>query len=69
MGRRLMRASAGVEDMRELDAVSPFGRVCQPEDVANVVRFLCSEGGSYVSGQVIYVHGGGQVASYRRSNE
>ena len=42
MGRRLMKASAGVKDLRDLDKVMPFGRVCQPEDVANVVRFLVS---------------------------
>jgi NAD(P)-dependent dehydrogenase (short-subunit alcohol dehydrogenase family) len=38
----------------------PFGRVCQPEDVANVVRFLVSERCSYVTGERIYVDGGGQ---------
>jgi NAD(P)-dependent dehydrogenase (short-subunit alcohol dehydrogenase family) len=38
----------------------PFGRVCQPEDVANVVRFLVSERNSYVTGEKINVHGGGQ---------
>lgn len=58
MGRRLMRAR-GVEDMRELDARSPFGRVCQPEDVANAVLFLCSEEASYITNQRITVSGGG----------
>ena len=38
----------------------PFGRVCQPEDVANAVRFLVSERASYVTGEKINVHGGGQ---------
>ena len=42
MGRRLMKATAGVDDLRQLDAAMPFGRVCQPDDVANVVRFLVS---------------------------
>ncbi|HYB86421.1 MAG TPA: 3-oxoacyl-ACP reductase FabG [Streptosporangiaceae bacterium] len=36
----------------------PVRRVGQPEDVANVISFLCSEGASFVSGQVIYVAGG-----------
>jgi 3-oxoacyl-[acyl-carrier protein] reductase len=59
MGRRLMKATAGVDDLRKLDKVMPFGRVCQPEDVSSVVRFLVSEGASYLTGECIYVHGGG----------
>lgn len=60
MGRRLMAATAGVKDLRELDATMPFGRVCQPEDVANVVRYLVSERNSYLTGERIYCDGGGQ---------
>ncbi|HMC42374.1 MAG TPA: SDR family oxidoreductase [Acidimicrobiales bacterium] len=59
MGRRLVRAAAGVTDMRRLDPMSPYGRVCQPEDVAAVVRFLVSDAGGYVNGQRVYVDGGG----------
>jgi NAD(P)-dependent dehydrogenase (short-subunit alcohol dehydrogenase family) len=58
MGRRLVRA-AGVDDLRALDATSPFGRVCQPEDVADVVRFLVSDAAGYLTGQRIRVDGGG----------
>jgi NAD(P)-dependent dehydrogenase (short-subunit alcohol dehydrogenase family) len=58
MGRRLVRATAGVEDIRALDAAMPFGRVCQPEDVAAVVRFLVSDVAGYVNAQVITVDGG-----------
>jgi 3-oxoacyl-[acyl-carrier protein] reductase len=39
-------------------AQTPLGRVGQPEDVAGVVAFLCSDDASYVSGQVVYVRGG-----------
>ncbi len=60
MGRRLMKATAGVDDLRKLDASMPFGRVCQPEDVANVVRFYVSDRAGYVTGERTYVHGGGQ---------
>ena len=58
MGRRLVRAM-GVDDIASMDATAPFGRVCRPEDVAAVVRFLCSDQAGYVTGQVISVDGGG----------
>ncbi len=55
MGEKLMKAVAGIEDLRTLDASMPFGRVCQPEDVAEVVRWLVSDGAGYVTGQKINV--------------
>jgi NAD(P)-dependent dehydrogenase (short-subunit alcohol dehydrogenase family) len=58
MGRRLVKGAMGVEDIRTLDKAMPFGRVCAPEDVADVVRFLVSDAGSFVTGQRIYVDGG-----------
>jgi 3-oxoacyl-[acyl-carrier protein] reductase len=36
----------------------PVGRIGQPDDIANAVSFFCSEGASFVSGQVLYVAGG-----------
>ncbi|MDP6377432.1 MAG: SDR family oxidoreductase [Kiritimatiellia bacterium] len=57
MGRRLARATRGVENLRDIDDNSPFGHVCQPEDVANVVRYLVSDLNSYVTGERIYVDG------------
>jgi 3-oxoacyl-[acyl-carrier protein] reductase len=36
----------------------PLRRVGQPEDIASVIAFLCSDDASFVSGQVIYVRGG-----------
>lgn len=62
MGIRLARAMTGraeMDDLRSLDSGSPFGRVCQPRDVANVVRWLVSEGAGYVTGQRIECDGGG----------
>lgn len=63
MGRRLMQATAGVQDLRELDKVMPFGKVCQPEDVANVVRYFVSPQNTYLTGERVYCDGGGQLAN------
>ena len=58
MGRRLVKGAMGVEDITTLDAGSPFGHVCTPEEVADVVRFLVGAGGRYVTGVKITVDGG-----------
>jgi NAD(P)-dependent dehydrogenase (short-subunit alcohol dehydrogenase family) len=59
MGRNLIRQLPGPDDMRERDATSPFGFVCQPEDIAAAVAFLVSEDGRYVTNQRLTVNGGG----------
>ena len=37
---------------------SPIGRFAQPEEMANVVLFLCSELASFAVGQTFAVDGG-----------
>jgi NAD(P)-dependent dehydrogenase (short-subunit alcohol dehydrogenase family) len=63
MGQRLAR-SRGVQQIHDLDANSPFGHVCAPEDIANVVRYLVSDRNSYVSGEKISVHGAADRAGF-----
>jgi len=36
----------------------PVGRAGTPTDIAAACSFLCSEGGSYLTGQVLGVNGG-----------
>jgi 3-oxoacyl-[acyl-carrier protein] reductase len=36
----------------------PLGRMGQPEDVANAVKFLASDDAAYITGQVLAVNGG-----------
>lgn len=68
MGVRLARALTGdrdMQDLRKLDAISPFGRACQPSDVAAAVVWLCTDGASYLTGQRIVVDGGAGSARTR----
>jgi 3-oxoacyl-[acyl-carrier protein] reductase len=58
MGRRLVKGTMGVDDILTLDAGSPFGHVCRPEEVAAVVRFLVSDAAGYLTDQRIVVDGG-----------
>ena len=36
----------------------PLRRIGQPDDIASVIAFLCSDESSFISGQTIYVRGG-----------
>jgi NAD(P)-dependent dehydrogenase (short-subunit alcohol dehydrogenase family) len=57
MGRRLVKGAGGVDDITTLDASSPWGRVCRPEDVADVVRFFVSDAAGYLTGERVYLDG------------
>ncbi len=50
-----MMKNAPVENIKRL---IPMARLGRPEEIAKVVRFLCSEDASYITGQVISVNGG-----------
>jgi len=61
-GHRERAAAAGV-DVDKLVASEagrkvPLGRVGMPADLGNLIAYLCSDAGSYITGQVIAVDGG-----------
>jgi 3-oxoacyl-[acyl-carrier protein] reductase len=46
------------EKIAEWSAMSPLGRLGEPEDVAGVVAFLASDDAAYLTGQAFNVTGG-----------
>jgi enoyl-[acyl-carrier protein] reductase III len=69
-GIRVIAVSAGVVEtgalehfpnkdaMLEMGASNPVGRLVTPDDVANVVTFLCSPEAEMIRGQTVVVDGG-----------
>lgn len=53
-----MNAHLSGDDIKELCDEIPVGRMGTPEEVANAVLFLASEGASYITAQNITVDGG-----------
>jgi NAD(P)-dependent dehydrogenase (short-subunit alcohol dehydrogenase family) len=57
----MARAAEAAGDFPGVDVVGPMvplGRAGTPADIAAACSFLCSDGGSYITGQVIGVNGG-----------
>lgn len=53
-----MNANLTEETRLELAEETPMGRLGSPEEVAQCALFLCGEGASFVTGQVLGVNGG-----------
>ncbi|MFF4761257.1 SDR family oxidoreductase [Streptomyces sp. NPDC001292] len=54
----LLRAVNTEETLRQAAQLSPFGRLGEPADVADVVAFLAGPDARWVSGQNLHVNGG-----------
>jgi 3-oxoacyl-[acyl-carrier protein] reductase len=48
----------GQDALRGIPEATPLRRLGQPEDIANVIAFLCSQDGAWVDGQNIFANGG-----------
>jgi NAD(P)-dependent dehydrogenase (short-subunit alcohol dehydrogenase family) len=55
MGTLELSATGGTA---EILSACPLGRAGSPEEIASVIRFLCSEGASYITGTDVLVDGG-----------
>ncbi|CAL9134105.1 unnamed protein product [Musa textilis] len=54
----LFFAGKSEEAVKRIAEASPMGRLGQPEDVAALVGFLCTDAAEWVNGQVVRVNGG-----------
>jgi NAD(P)-dependent dehydrogenase (short-subunit alcohol dehydrogenase family) len=56
---RMFRDFATAPEIRQqLEAAHPIGRIGQPEEIAKVVVWLCSDAASFITGQTFPVDGG-----------
>ena len=51
-------ARSGPEPAHHKSLAAPMGRKGNPEEIAQVVRFLCGPGARYITGQTIHANGG-----------
>lgn len=56
----VFEADPGFEDM--IKRVVPLGRIAQPEEVSDLVVFLCSPKASYITGQGYIIDGGATLS-------
>jgi NAD(P)-dependent dehydrogenase (short-subunit alcohol dehydrogenase family) len=59
MGDGFLGSVGQFENKQAFAENAPFGFICQPEDVAGAILYLCSTEGRYVTNQRITVNGGG----------
>jgi NAD(P)-dependent dehydrogenase (short-subunit alcohol dehydrogenase family) len=54
----LTRQNNSPAELAEIEALIPLGRLAEPEEIAELIAFLCSARNSYVTGQVLVCDGG-----------
>ncbi|MBS3182449.1 SDR family NAD(P)-dependent oxidoreductase [Leucobacter manosquensis] len=58
----MVMGESRAENFRRYAAASPLRRVATPEDVARAVAFFAGPGGAFITGEVLHVAGGLQLA-------
>lgn len=46
------------DEIAEVAAAIPIGHLAKPDDIADVIAFLCSDASRHITGQVLHVNGG-----------
>ena len=59
MGDGFLASHGDLERKEQYAENAPFGFICQPEDVAGAIVYLCCDESRYVTDQRITVNGGG----------
>lgn len=54
----LTKMNNTADQIEEIKKLIPLGRLAEPEDIAEVVYFLCSQANRYITGQVVLADGG-----------
>jgi 3-oxoacyl-[acyl-carrier protein] reductase len=54
----LTRQNNSLEEIEKIAQTIPMKRLASPEEIANLVAFLCSEKNTYLTGQTIIADGG-----------
>jgi 3-oxoacyl-[acyl-carrier protein] reductase len=54
----LTKMNNTADQIEEIKKLIPLGRIAEPEEIAEVVYFLCSAANTYITGQVITADGG-----------
>jgi 3-oxoacyl-[acyl-carrier protein] reductase len=62
---KMTRANNDEATISRLTAGIPVGRLATPDDIAEVVGFLCSDSNRYLTGQEIVVDGGFSVGGFQ----
>jgi NAD(P)-dependent dehydrogenase (short-subunit alcohol dehydrogenase family) len=58
----LSRMIEGHVDLETISNVVPMGRICEPEEIAAAILWLCSDAASFVTGHTLVADGGVTVA-------
>ncbi len=53
-----VHATGFIQNRGNIEAVTPLGRIGQPEDIAPAVAFFASDEASWITGETLYISGG-----------